>query len=236
MTTRQFSGTDTTMLRGVIIKAKRVNAPPDLSISSNLHGGGNADQVILGSKFVGCATLADCLTGKVPGVRIGTDGTLVNLRNNSKMSVILDGNILDGSELSRMDATSVLSVEVLINATSRAIYGSTILPGGALIVTTRRGGDNYVTGSSPGLITYPFKGYYIARSFYTPKYDGPKTKAQAPDLRTTIYWNPDLITDKNGKVSFEYFNSDTKGIYQVEVQGIDNNGKLGRQVYRYKVE
>jgi hypothetical protein len=35
---------------------------------------------------------------------------------------------------------------------------------------------------------------------------------------------------------FEYFNNDTKGSYRVVVEGIDDNGNLGRQIFRYKVE
>ncbi|MCO5945870.1 hypothetical protein [Mucilaginibacter flavidus] len=56
------------------------------------------------------------------------------------------------------------------------------------------------------------------------------------DLRSTIYWNPNIITDKDGKASFEYFNADGKGTYRVVVEGIDADGNLGRQVLRYKVE
>jgi uncharacterized protein YfaS (alpha-2-macroglobulin family) len=56
------------------------------------------------------------------------------------------------------------------------------------------------------------------------------------DLRSTIYWQPDIITDKEGKASFEYFNADGKGTYRVVIEGIDADGNLGRQVYRYQVE
>jgi len=86
------------------------------------------------------------------------------------------------------------------------------------------------------MMTYVFKGFYKAREFYSPAYTGPKTDTQTPDLRTTIYWNPDINTDKDGKASFEYFNADTKGTYRVVVEGIDENGNLGRQVFRYIVK
>jgi uncharacterized protein YfaS (alpha-2-macroglobulin family) len=89
---------------------------------------------------------------------------------------------------------------------------------------------------APGVITYTPKGYYKAREFYSPQYDNPKTNQKMADLRSTIYWNPNIITDKDGKASFEYFNADSKGTYRVVVEGIDADGNLGRQVYRYKVE
>ena len=58
-----------------------------------------------------------------------------------------------------------------------------------------------------------------------------------PDLRTTIYWNPKVITDKvTGKASFDFPNADGRGNYRVVIEGIDIDGNLARSVYRYKVE
>jgi len=47
---------------------------------------------------------------------------------------------------------------------------------------------------------------------------------------------PELTTDKDGSASFEYYNSDGKGSYRIVMEGIDDKGNIGRQVYRYKVE
>jgi len=94
----------------------------------------------------------------------------------------------------------------------------------------------YVTSDLPtGLITYKFKGYYKAREFYSPKYDDPKTIPNY-DPRTTVFWEPGIVADKDGHATFEYFNTGNKGTYRVVIEGIDNNGNLGRQVFRYKVE
>ena len=79
------------------------------------------------------------------------------------------------------------------------------------------------------------QGYYKAREFYSPQYNGPANPPKV-DLRTTIYWNPNVATDKDGKASVEYFNADAKGTYRVVIEGIDADGILGRRVYRYKVE
>ena len=80
------------------------------------------------------------------------------------------------------------------------------------------------------------KGFYKAREFYSPQYDNPHTNQKMADLRSTIYWNPNIITDKDGKASFSYFNADGKGTYRMVIEGIDADGNLGRQVLRYKVE
>ena len=80
-----------------------------------------------------------------------------------------------------------------------------------------------------------FKGYDKMREFYTPKYHTAQTAA-ITNNKATIYWKPNILTDKDGKASFEYFNWDTEGTYRIVLEGIDDNGNLGRLVYRYKVE
>ena len=108
---------------------------------------------------------------------------------------------------------------------------------GLLIVTTKTGKPDYsYQRYAPGVVNYMPKGYARVREFYSPQYDNPRTNAQLPDLRSTIYWNPHVATDKDGQASFEYFNADGKGNYRVVIEGIDGKGELGRKVFRYKVE
>ena len=132
------------------------------------------------------------------------------------MVLIVDGIVLTGNHLNDLNVNDIYSIEVLRSAAYLAVYGSTA-PGGALIITTKRGSaTNYVTSETPaGLITYPFNGFYKARQFYSPRYDQTGNNPITPDLRTTIYWKPDILTDKDGKTSFDYFNDDTKGTYRV---------------------
>jgi len=60
---------------------------------------------------------------------------------------------------------------------------------------------------------------------------------QLPDLRTTVYWNPTVITDKvTGKASFDFYNSDGKGTYRAVIEGFDIDGNIAHYVYHYKVE
>ena len=55
-------------------------------------------------------------------------------------------------------------------------------------------------------------------------------------LRSTIYWKPELATDKDGKASFDFYNADGTGTYRVTIEGIDEKGNLGRQTFTYKVQ
>ncbi|WP_121812567.1 TonB-dependent receptor plug domain-containing protein [Mucilaginibacter kameinonensis] len=233
--TKRYAGTDTTVLKEVNIRATKTNKSNYKGYSAGKLGAA-PDQIIMGAKLTGCTKLSDCLRSKVIGVTFDVRGTPISMRGNQKMAVILNGSVSDGSVLDNINPNDVYSIEVLRGASYAAILGSEF-PGGALAITTQNGG-NYVTGSSSssGVITYPFKGFYKARTFYSPKYTAANINTTVPDYRTTIFWEPNIVTNETGEASFSYFNADTRAIYRVTVEGIDANGNLGRQVYRYKVE
>ena len=243
VTTRRYAGTDTAAtvkLKEVQVISK-VSKKPDLSGSANLHGGGNADQVLMGNDFTACNTLEDCLNGKLLGVMF-RDGKPYNMRRQNHLSavapmaIILDGAPLQDFSVNDINPNDVYSIEVLRSAAGSAIYGSSA-PNGALIITTRRGNDpKYQTSEAPsGLILYAYRGYHKARVFYSPRYEHQSTPDHPYDARTTIYWTPNILTDKDGNASLEFFNADTRGTYRVVIEGIDDEGKIGRSVYRYVV-
>ncbi|GAA4808233.1 hypothetical protein GCM10023231_41900 [Olivibacter ginsenosidimutans] len=80
------------------------------------------------------------------------------------------------------------------------------------------------------------QGFSMVREFYSPRYDRGPEEAKQADRRSTIYWNPDLRTDKTGRTSFGYFNAGRPGTYRVVIEGLNSKGQLGRKVLRYTVE
>lgn len=233
-------------LREVVIKANRFkHKEPDLSHSDNLNGPGHADQVVMSNDLKNAATLFDALYGRLRDVDLYIDHmgfvTAYNRRVHgmhkpSKMVLVIDGNISPSVSLNDIPPHIVHSIELLTSPQNLMIYGYDI--GGAIIVTTKHSGDKDWDDIpvAPGTLKHVFRGFYVIKEFYSPRYDTPKSNPAIPDLRSTIYWNPNLITDEKGKASVEFFNSDTKGSYRVVIEGIDGEGNLGRQVYRYKVE
>jgi len=224
----------TIVLKEVVITDKRIK----LKNSANLNGPGNADQVLVGDQIpVGCATLAQCLQGVLFGV-VFRNGVPYSTRGGD-LTINLDGVFISADEFDQLEPSDIAGIEVLRTGADYAIYGSQAGKGGVIIVTTKRGDD--ITRSSynqpiPGIVTYMPIGYYKIREFYSPQYDDPKTNQAVADQRSTIYWNPNIATDKSGNASFEYFNAGGKGSYRVIIEGIDVDGNIARQVYRYKVQ
>lgn len=213
--------------------------------SSNLGGSGHADQVIKGDQIKTSTSLSVGLSGLLRGVTF-MNGVPYNhvstvMQGTSMvrepMYVIVDGSPMDMSQGS-IDMINPLAVETveLLSGSNASIYG---VNGGAgvLVITTRRKTAD-IGGSSTGTLgslSFRLHGFYLGREFYSPKYDV-KSTSNKPDLRSTILWLPELATDKDGNALFEYYNSDGQGTYRIVIEGIDDKGNIGRQVYRYKVE
>ncbi|QEM12652.1 TonB-dependent receptor plug domain-containing protein [Mucilaginibacter rubeus] len=226
-------GNHTIVLKEVVIKEKRENP---FKNSANLNGAGNADQTLTSKDLIYGGMLSQVLQGRLNFVTFRNGIPYSTRSPNTPMQIILDGAYVESDFLDNLTPSDVATVEVLRTIGTTAIYGARG-SGGVLVITTKRGGGDAVYNKyAPGIATYAPKGYYRAREFYSPKYDDPKTNAQMQDLRSTIYWSPGLITDKDGNTSMSFFNADAKGTYRVIIEGIDADGNLGRQVYRYKVE
>ncbi len=107
-------------------------------------------------------------------------------------------------------------------------------PPPVIAIYTKSG--NFRKSTDPSIVHYTPKGYDYVREFYAPKYDVPKNNPAAADLRSTVYWNPRILTGATGHSKVSYFNSDQTGTYRVTIEGINAEGMLARQVYRYTVQ
>jgi hypothetical protein len=95
------------------------------------------------------------------------------------------------------------------------------------ITVTTRSGNSYYTRTSPNVMAYRPVPYCLPRQFYRPRYTVNNTAPTVP--RPTIHWEPNLITDKNGKAVLSFFAADKPGTYTVIIEGTDMNGNFGRQ-------
>ncbi|HVW94627.1 MAG TPA: hypothetical protein VHA56_01495 [Mucilaginibacter sp.] len=226
----------TVLLKEVIVRDKSYF----LKRSKNLNGPGSGDLILTADdlKDVFGVTLSSALINKVAmfvGFRNGIPYSKIRPLVEGPMLVVVNGNPVDYDIFNNIDPESIQSMEIMVSSNFATMYA----PRGAsgvIEITTKRASDYTYERYAPGVVTYKPKGFYKAREFYSPQYDDPHTNTRMADLRSTIYWNPNVITDKDGKASFSYFNADGKGTYRVVVEGIDADGNIGRQVYHYRVK
>jgi hypothetical protein len=97
---------------------------------------------------------------------------------------------------------------------------------GAIVIYTRKGGD-VKTDQVKGLRYTLIAGYSNYREFYQPDYSTLQSKYT--DARTTLYWNPYILTDKKNKIAkIEFYNNDLSTRFRLILEGVNANGKLAR--------
>lgn len=223
----------------LLTEVKVVDKKPLVKNSSNLNGAGHADRVITAKDLEYATDIIQYIEGRVPGVVV-RNGILYAVRNLTSsfsgpipMQIIIDGIYVEPEFIHSVNPHDVESIEILKSVQNTSLYGLRG-GGGVVIINTKRGETNmgYRTYAQ-GILSFDPKGYYKAREFYAPNYDDPKVNAKMADLRTTVYWIPQLITGNDGKASVDFFSSDSPGPFLAVVEGINNDGKLGRIVYRF---
>jgi hypothetical protein len=188
------------------------------------------------------STLSNGLQGRLNGIVLRQGVPYLADKVNSAMQggpmlIVVDDTVLPaGTSVDNYNAADVESVSVLKN-TDAAIYGVRGA-NGVLILKMRKTQAPIIANKtiSPGLLYFTANGFYKARNFYSPVNEGGTGTKNEPDARTTIYWNPDIVTDKDGNASFDFFNADSKGTYRLVIEGIDEAGNIGRSVVTYKVQ
>lgn len=232
-------------LKEVVIKGTPAKKVSHLDHSS-LSGLGQSDHIIEADAFAGCASnLLECVRARATGLTYDQEKFYVTRDYNSgsrvAVQVFLNNFPVDARDINTVNFAELVSVEVFLNdplGTIDRLYGTK----GVLVINTKKQSAGAKISKQELLDMLPKKniititpmGYSKEREFYSPKYL-PNTAITNSDLRTTIYWNPKVVTDAAGNAVFEFFNADGRGSYRAVVEGFDKNGNIGRTVYRYKV-
>jgi hypothetical protein len=206
-----------------------------------------ADHELTGDRIKDCNDFATCVQGMLFGLTYQDNNFYITRDYNQgkkvPVQIYAGGFPVDYSYLSSVNPKEVESVEIFL---SDGLSGINRMnnTNGVLVINMRKPPEGKKITMAQLKELFPPKyilsftpqGYTMGRVFYSPKYDVPRMVQAANDLRTTIYWNPMVNTDKNGNATLEYYNADGKGNYKVVVEGIDPDGNIGHFVYRYKVQ
>jgi hypothetical protein len=70
-------------------------------------------------------------------------------------------------------------------------------------------------------------GYTPVKEFYSPDYATIVNTHTQPDLRTTLYWNPNIITNKTTpEQTIKFYNNDVTRRFKIVLEGMNDDGKL----------
>jgi hypothetical protein len=203
-------------------------------------GANNASQVIQMNSIQSGGTLESILNGRLRNVTFQNGTPYSNTGSGRRqMLFVVDGAIIPNikgfppPDVNNFLASDVKTVEVL-SAGNASIYGMDA-GAGVIIITTKQGNEeikSYQENTKPDL---RLVGFHLAREFYSPRYNATSPNATLADYRKTVFWQPNIVPDKNGDILISYYNTDGKGEYRIVIEGIDNKGNLGRKDLHYKV-
>jgi hypothetical protein len=155
---------------------------------------------------------------------------------NKSVFVLVDGIFLHtvyqpftfddfSSYLKSHNAEDIRGIEVM----------SSINPNFVFIEITTRSGHGPVIDNTPGMYLYRPLPISWPKQFYKPKYTIKDTANDLQDLRSTIDWEPNIITDNNGNAMVYFYTSDKPSTYTLIIEGSDMNGSLGYKLKKITI-
>ena len=69
------------------------------------------------------------------------------------------------------------------------------------------------------------QGYSYSKEFVHPDYSGVPVQDLPRDYRRTLYWNPNVTLDENGRAEIEFFNNSTCRHISISAEGLSHDGK-----------
>jgi hypothetical protein len=162
---------------------------------------------------------------RVEGGKVIIERMKYSLNGTLYAVLIIDDMILNEYNIDDIDPYSIERIAVLKGAQAVMLGGAGA--GGAIVITTRKGADIYKEVPKFNIRTVTPLGYQSPAEFYSPRYDTQEKRESGPaDLRTTIFWNPNVAVPANGEAAFEFHTADTPSEYTVLIEGITSDGLI----------
>lgn len=227
---KKYKLSDTIRIGEVNIMAERHKDPQVLKVENSRLKYMNPDgEVIVTDQMLHYLCPAEVLRGRIAGVEVtgGYPDYHISIRGINTLSgstmplVLVDGLESRFEELIYMPVSFIDRIDVLKSA-GTSIFGVRGSKGVINIITKTGGG---VFKYSP--VTYSankkFSGYDAPRIFYSPVHLS-NSSEYIPDMRSTLYWKPDLFFDDLSKVLLNYYNGDISSLIRIIAEGITATG------------
>ena len=221
------------MLEEVRVTAKRKPAVQvlDEKYTSGLFKGFDAIQFdVLNDPFATSSqNIFNYLQGKVAGLQISTGSGTASLQwRGGPPLLYLDEISTDPGMISGIPVQDIAYIKVFrppFMGGGGGMYGNG--SNGAIAIYTRKGGDG-ISKPGVGLAANTIAGYSPIKEFYSPNYSTFVRANEQRDVRTTLYWKPQIIiTAKKNVFTLVFYNTDVfSKALRVVVEGMSSDGQL----------
>jgi hypothetical protein len=220
-------------LEEVIVKArvKSKEQIMDERYTGGMFSGGDAQSfnLIDDPMSMSARDILSYLQGRVAGLTIAGSGTNTVLSwRGATPTLFLNEMQMSVDGIQSMSVHDVAMIKVFRPPFFGAPGGGS---GGAIAIYTKKGGEGRKNDpSSKGLENTVLGGYSRFKEFYSPSYEKPAENFET-DNRTTLYWNPYIITTKKSpRTRIQFYNNDITKKLQVVLEGVNGDGKMTRVV------
>jgi hypothetical protein len=136
--------------------------------------------------------------------------------------LLVDGVFIkDPAIVANLDPVLVEKIDVI---KEQYLVGKYFFTGIVNVIT--RSGDFSSVPLPDYMIRFPYRVLDPVWSFVSPDYSSSDNmNSRIPDFRNTLYWNPSVKTDKSGQAKIEFWSSDVVSDYEINIQGINSDGK-----------
>jgi hypothetical protein len=258
---RQYKLSDTIRPGEVNIIARRVDAPESARARSRRYLMSSPDREIvitlMEEKYNNTQQFIEFKLLRAVSTNMPV-GSGIRMQNPLFM---IDGVFVTEYELRLLPVSWVERIDVANNQAAIAVFKLSGLQGGpvdnkkANVMAQLGLGDKIRTGQMDGVISIitrndynslgkkvfhsvniRISGYDEPRIFYSPKHHTTLGKDYKPDLRSTLFWEPDIEIGDNRESFLNYYNDDKSGKISVIVEGITSAGipVTGKAEYEVK--
>ncbi|MDH6309964.1 TonB-dependent SusC/RagA subfamily outer membrane receptor [Dysgonomonas sp. PF1-14] len=155
----------------------------------------------------------------------------ISIRGGEKTLILVDGIQYEMDMLYSIPVSDIDEVEIMKDGTAAILGGRG--SDGVIMITTKRGEINLKNEDKFNIKSITPLGYQVTKEFYSPQYEtNEQRSAVEPDLRTTVYWNPDIKTNKSGTADINFYTADASTTYSVVIEGITSGGSLIHSVHK----
>ncbi len=229
---KKYKLSDTINLGEVRIIASKPKDQQALKVESSRASYGTPDdELIITNQLESFRNVVEILKGRVAGVAVTGNYPEYQIRirgthtitGNALPLVLVDGFKRSFDDLINFPLYFIDRVDVLKSGGATASFGMEGANGVISIIT--RTGDRLTTYQPVNnSVNVKFYGYNAPRIFYSPLHN-PKIESEYnPDLRTTLFWKPDISLKTGKDLLLKYFNTDNSSKICLVIEGITTNG------------
>jgi hypothetical protein len=215
---KKYKLSDTIKPGEVNIIAKREDTPESaLSRAERYLGTLFIDQTtVITPELEKYGSLQQLMTVKFHFYSIG--GEMLNQQGSPLF--LIDGMEVGYDEIASLPVSLIERIDIVFNA--YGMYGERGKYGAISYTTKNNWGSTHAPYYHSANIK--FSGYNEPRIFYSPKHHTTLESDYKPDLRTTLFWEPNIRLKNNENLFLNYYNADNSSVIRVTVEGITKDG------------